>query len=213
MLFAIVCAAVLAAAATGSAGQPQRPPASAPPRVVALGDSLTAGPGLRPAETFPARLQERIRAAGLSYDVINAGITGDTTAGALARLDRALVPGTRVLIVALGANDGLRGVAVETVKRNLDTIIRRALQRDIRVLLCGMETPPNRGWQYTIDFHGIFPELARTHGVPLMPFLLDGVVGRAELNLGDGWHPNAAGAGVIAENVWPYLEPLLRSGS
>jgi acyl-CoA thioesterase-1 len=186
-------------------------PATSPDRiVVALGDSLTAGPGLSPEETYPARLQERIRAAGLPHVVINQGVSGDTTADALARLDRTLASAPEVLIVALGANDGLRNVPVTTVQRNLATIVERAQQRNIRVLLCGMETPPNHGWQYSLDFHRIYPELARTYDVPLMPFLLTGVVGRPELNLADGWHPNAAGARRIADNLWPYLEPLLR---
>lgn len=178
--------------------------------MVALGDSLTAGPGLRPDETLPARLQEHVTAAGLPHVVVNAGVSGDTTADAVARLDRALEPGTVVLIVALGANDGLRGVPVDTVRRNLQTIIERAQERRIKVLLCGMETLPSRGWDYTLDFHRIYPELARRYNVVLMPFLLAGVVGRVELNLEDGWHPNAAGARIMAENMWPYLEPLLR---
>jgi acyl-CoA thioesterase-1 len=196
-----------------SSSQPTQPSDSAAaviPRVVALGDSLTAGPGLRAEETYPASLQQRIRAAGLPHLVVNAGVSGDTTAGALARLNRALVPDTAVLIVALGANDGLQGVPVASVERNLDAIIERAKQRGVRVLLCGMETPPTRGWEYTLEFHSLFPELARKHGVPLMPFLIAGVVGRPELNMEDGWHPNAAGAKVIAASIWPHLEPLLR---
>jgi acyl-CoA thioesterase-1 len=191
---------------------PTRPAADRPaatPVVVALGDSLTAGPGIRPGETYPARLQERIRAAGLPHTVLNAGVSGDTTAEALARLDRALVSGAEVLIVALGANDGLRGVPVVTVERNLETIIERTQARGIRVLLCGMETPPTHGWEYTLAFHRIFPDLARRHQLPLLPFLLSGVVGRPEMNLEDGWHPNAAGAQRIAENIWPYLEQML----
>ena len=126
------------------------------------------------------------------------------------RLDRVIGRDPKVLIVALGANDGLTGVSIETVRSNLATIIERAKERQIRVLLCGMETPPTHGWQYTVDFHRIYPELAQHYNVPLMPFLLAGVVGRPELNMDDGWHPNAAGARRIAENMWPYLEPLLR---
>jgi acyl-CoA thioesterase I len=146
------------------------------PRVVALGDSLTAGPGLRPGETYPDRLQERVRAAGLPHLVVNQGVSGDTTADALARLDRALSPSAAVLIVALGANDGLRGVPVATVRRNLQSIIERAQGRGARVLLCGMETLPDHGWQYTLDFHQLFPDLARQYDVPLMPFLIARVV-------------------------------------
>lgn len=178
--------------------------------IVALGDSLTAGPGLSRAETYPSLLQGRLRQSGYPHRVLNAGVSGDTSSGALARLESALVDDTRVLIVALGANDGLRGVPVDTVRRNIDTIVRRAKDRGIRVLLCGMDTPPTRGWEYTFAFHQIFPSLAREHNVPLMPFLLNGVFGNAELNLADGVHPNAAGARRIAEEMWPYLEPLLR---
>lgn len=189
---------------------PTAPETIAAPVVVALGDSLTAGPGLRESETYPALLEARIRAAGLSHVVVNAGVSGDTSADALARLDGALVPDTTVLIVALGANDGLRGVPVNEVERNLATIIDRARELNIRVLLAGMEAPPNHGLEYTLRFHAIFPALASRYDVPLMPFLLSGVIGRPQLNLADGWHPNAAGMQVIAEHLWPYLEPLLR---
>ena len=201
-------AAGLACASSPAPTTPGRAPAA--PVIVALGDSLTAGPGLRPEEAYPARLQERIRSAGLPHIVMNEGISGDTTTGALARLERALRPDTAILIVALGANDGLRGVPIETVDRNLRAIVERARERGVRVLLCGMETPPTRGWDYTLAFHRIYPGLARDYGAPLMPFLLAGVVGRAELNLPDGWHPNAAGMEVIAATMWPYLEPMLR---
>ena len=189
-----------------------RAAAQAPtPIVVALGDSLTAGPGLRADEAYPALLQERILARGYRHRVVNAGVSGDTTGDALRRLDQALVPGTRVLIVALGANDGLRGVPVAEMRRNLSAILERARAGGVSTLLCGMETPPTRGWQYTIDFHNVFPELAARFAVPLMPFLLSGVVGDAAYNLGDGIHPNAGGMRRIADNMWPYLEPLLIS--
>lgn len=205
-----VCAVLFAAVTACNSSGPTRSDSGEPPKVVALGDSLTAGPGLQPDETLPARLQERIRSAGFPHVVVNAGVSGDTTADAVARLDRALLPGTSVLIVALGANDGLRGVPVASIRGNLQRIIERAQGRGIRVLLCGMETPPSRGWNYALDFHRIYPELAQRYSVPLMPFLLAGVIGRVELNLEDGWHPNAAGARVMADNMWPYLEPLLR---
>ena len=204
-----ICAILLAAIACET-GAPTQPRAGEPPVIVALGDSLTAGPGLRAEETMPARLQERVRAAGYPHVVVNAGVSGDTTADAVARLDRALVPRASVLIIALGANDGLRGVPIATVRRNLEIIIERGQQRGLEVLLCGMETLPNRGWDYALDFHRIYPDLAERYKLPLMPFLLADVVGRAELNLEDGWHPNAAGARVMANNIWPYLEPLLR---
>jgi acyl-CoA thioesterase I len=209
-------AAVWMALALACDRAPARPDGVSPgiivrpiPIVVALGDSLTAGPGLRDDETYPAVLQRRATANGYRHQVVNAGVSGDTTADALRRLDVALVPDTRVLIVAVGANDGLRGVPLAEVRRSLSNIIERARARDIRVLLCGMDTPPAHGWQYTLDFHRIFPALAAEYGVPLMPFLLTGVVGDPAYNLGDRIHPNAAGARRIAEHMWPYLEPLL----
>ena len=159
---------------------------------------------------MPARLQELVRAAGLPHTVVNAGVSGDTTADAAARLDRALVADASVLVIALGANDGLRGVQIATIRRNLETIIERAQSRQLKVLLCGMETLPNPGFEYALEFHRIYPDLAQRYNVPLMPFLLVDVVGRPELNLPDGWHPNAAGARIIARNIWTYLEPLLR---
>jgi acyl-CoA thioesterase-1 len=198
---------------TSCGGEPSLTPSpveSVTPVVVVLGDSLTAGPGLRSEESYPALLQQRARAAGYPHVFRNAGVSGDTTADAVRRLDSALVPDTRVLIVALGANDGLRGVPIPTIRLNLETIIERAQSRKIRVLLCGMETPPLRGWQYTIDFHRLFPELAGHYGVPLVPFLLFGVAGDPDYNLGDRVHPNAAGMRIMADTIWPYLEPLLK---
>jgi acyl-CoA thioesterase I len=178
--------------------------------IVALGDSLTAGPGLTPAQTWPSLLHERMRREGYPHRVVNAGVSGDTTAGALRRLDAALTADTGLLIVALGANDGLRGVPVDEVRQNLAAIIERAQERNIRVLLCGMQSLPTHGWEYSLAFHRIFPELAARYDVPLMPFLLAGVVGNPDLNLGDGVHPNAAGMQRMADAMWPYVEPLLR---
>jgi len=194
-------------------GEPPQTPStveSVTPVVVVLGDSLTAGTGLRSEEAYPALLQQRARAAGYRHVFRNAGVSGDTTANAVRRLDAALVPDTRVLVVALGANDGLRGVPIATIRLNLETIIGRAQSRSIRVLLCGMETPPIHGWQYSIDFHRLFPELAGRTGVPLVPFLLLGVAGDPDYNLGDRVHPNAAGMRIMADTIWPYLEPLLK---
>jgi acyl-CoA thioesterase-1 len=188
-------------------------PAERPPVVVALGDSLTAGFGVAPDQAYPTLLQNRMKAEGYAHVVINAGVSGDTSGGALERLDTALHSDTRVLIVALGANDGLRGVSIDEVRSNLSTIIERAQVRGIRVLLCGMEAPPTRGWDYTVAFHRIFRELAARFQAPLMPFLLEGVVGDPDLNLPDRFHPNAAGYRRTAERMWPYLEPLLRATS
>jgi acyl-CoA thioesterase-1 len=191
------------------------PPAAAErtPVVVALGDSLTAGFGVSPDEAYPVLLQTRMRAERYPHRMINAGVSGDTTAGGLRRLDEVLHPDARVLILALGANDGLQGVPLADVRSNLSTIIERAKSRGLRVLLCGMETPPSRGWEYTLGFHRIFPELAAAHQAVLMPFLLEGVVGEPSLNLEDRLHPNAAGYRRLAQNMWPYLEPLLRATS
>lgn len=180
------------------------------PVVVVLGDSLTAGPGLRPDEAYPALLQRKAADAGYPHLIVNAGVSGDTSADALRRIDRALEPNARVLVIAVGANDGLRHVPVAEVRRNVAQIIERGRARGLRMLLCGMETPPNHGWQYTLDFHQIFPGLAAEYDLPLMPFLLTGVIGNPDLNLPDGVHPNAAGMRVIADAMWPYLEPLLR---
>lgn len=205
---------LLAACGGGSSGSsPTGPSPVTTPVVVVLGDSLTAGPGLRTEDAYPALLQERARAAGLPHRVVNAGVSGDTTADALRRLDAALQPDTRVLVVALGANDGIGGVATETVTQNLRQIIERARTRGIRVLLCGMESLPTHGVDYVVRFHNIFPDLAREFELPLMPFLLEGVFGRPEFNLFDGFHPNAAGMRGIASEMWPWLEPLLRATS
>ena len=145
--------------------------------------------------------------------VSNAGVSGDTTSGGLRRFDQAVPDGTRILILELGANDGLRGVDITTAERNLSTMIERAQSRAIRVLLCGMETPPIHGWNYTVDFHQLFPRLARKYNLPLVPFLLEGVVLNPDLNGEDEIHPNAAGAQRIAETVWPYLRPMLQQGA
>ena len=179
------------------------------PKVVVLGDSLTAGLGLPADEAFPARLQERIERAGLGYQVVNAGVSGDTTAGGLRRLDWVLTPDTRVLVIALGANDGLRGLPVVEIKRNLDAIVGAGRNRGVKVLLAGMEAPPNFGREYTTAFRQVYADVAREQGVAFLPFLLDGVAGDTALNQGDGIHPNAEGARRIADLVWRALEPML----
>ena len=196
------------AVACGSGSTPTAP-TEAPPRrqIVVLGDSLAVSPSREQA--FPALLQARIRQHGLSWPIVNAGVNGDTTAGGLRRVDALLTGDTAILVLALGANDGLRGVAVSTVEQNLDAIIERAKARNVRVLLCGMETPPFNGWDYTVAFHRLFPSLAAKHDVPLVPFLLAGVALNPELNGADGIHPNAAGAQRIADTIWPHLEPML----
>jgi acyl-CoA thioesterase I len=183
------------------------------PRVVILGDSLTAGLGLPIDESYPALLQQRIDAAGLEYRVVNAGVSGDTSAGGLSRLDWALEGNVRVLVVALGGNDGLRGLAPTQLENNLAQIIERAQARRISVILAGMEAPPNYGREYIVAFHKVYPALARKYHVPLVPFLLTGVAGSETLNQSDGIHPTAAGARVVADNVWAVLAPVLEGNA
>jgi acyl-CoA thioesterase-1 len=175
---------------------------------VVLGDSLAVSPS--PSQAFPAQLQQLIDAEGLGWVVVNAGINGDTTAGGVRRVEALLTANVGVLVVALGANDGLRGVPTDTVARNLSAIIRAAQMRGIAVLLCGMETVPTRGWDYLLAFHRLYPDIASELQIPLVPFLLSGVALVPEMNGPDGFHPNTAGARRIAENVWPFLQALLR---
>ena len=178
------------------------------PRIVILGDSLTFGLGLSPREAYPALLQERLRERGLGYHVINAGISGDTSAGGLSRLDLALEGDVRILVLALGANDGLRGLPVVQLRSNLSRIIERAQARGITVVLAGMEAPTNWGAEYTAAFREVYSSLAKEYDVALVPFLLEGVVGIERLNQRDGIHPNAAGDRIIAETVWTVLQPI-----
>lgn len=187
----------------------QTAPAASRPRVVFLGDSLTAGLGVAQSEAFPALVGEKLRAAGLDAHVVNAGISGDTAAGGRSRLDWALEGDVRVLVLALGANDGLRGNPVRAMKTDLQAIIRQAKARGITVLLLGMEAPPNFGPEYTAEFREAFRDLAGDEDVAFVPFFLDGVAGEPAFNQGDGLHPNAAGARRIADTVWTALAPLL----
>jgi acyl-CoA thioesterase I len=204
--------AATSADATRASG-PRTPPAApsqdTAPRIVILGDSLTAGLGLDPSQSFPSLLQDRLDAAGLNYQVVNAGVSGDTTAGGLRRLEWSVEGDTRVLVVALGGNDGLRGLPVEETRRNLDAIITRAEERDITVILAGMEAPPNYGPEYTAEFRRVFSDLAKEHDVAFIPFLLDGVAGDPALNQRDGIHPNPEGARIVERLVWRAVEPAL----
>lgn len=186
-----------------------REPAGSRPRIVILGDSLTAGLGLSPEESYPSKLQSMLDADGYGFDVINHGVSGDTSAAGLRRLEWALDGDVRVLVVALGANDGLRGVAPAEMRRNLSGIIQGARARQIPVLLAGMEAPPNFGSVYTTEFRAVFQELAHEHDIVFLPFLLNGVAGNPELNQADGMHPNAEGARMIADLLWPVLRPVL----
>ena len=200
-----------AAVRTEAPGAAVRTPeqADAPRRIVFLGDSLTAGLGLLREQSVPSLIQERLAAAGYQYEVINAGVSGDTSAGGVSRLDWSLDGDVEVLVIELGANDGLRGLPVSQMKRNLDEIITRAKKRDITVILTGMEAPPNYGPLYTAEFRKAFRDLADDHDVIFVPFYLAGVAGNPSLNQGDGIHPNAEGSRIIAGMIWQTLEPEL----
>lgn len=184
-------------------------PAQARPRVVFLGDSLTAGYGLPKEQSVPSLIQKQLDAEGYDYEVVNHGVSGDTSAGGVSRLDWALDGDVRVLVLELGANDGLRGLPVESTKANLSDIITRAKARGVTVLLTGMEAPPNHGPLYTQQFRQLFADLAREHEVAFVPFYLEGVAGNPALNISDGIHPNAEGAAIVRQTVWKALRPLL----
>ena len=204
-----------------SAGGPQSPAASAKPlatpairadrpKIVAFGDSLTAGFGLLEKESYPYLLQQKLAADGFDFEVINAGVSGDTTLGGLERIDWVLeMENIKILILELGANDLMRGVPPAKVKSNLDTIIRKAKAKNVRVLLCGMLAPPTGGSDYSRDFINLFPDLATVHKLDFLPFLLDGIAMKKELNQADGIHPNAEGERLMTENVYRALKPML----
>ena len=198
-----------AASAPASTPEPANRPALQRPRIVFLGDSLTAGYGLAKDQSVPSLIAARLAAKGLDYEVVNAGVSGDTSAGGLSRLDWSLEGPVRVLIVELGANDGLRGLPIDAMRDNLDAIIKRALGRGIRVVLTGMEAPPNYGQAYTNEFRAVFRDLAAAHGVTFVPFYLEGVAGNPRLNIADGIHPNPEGARIVEQTIWRALEPLL----
>lgn len=192
-----------------SMGAPAPDARAAALRILAFGDSLTAGPGLSGEESFPARLQAALRARGHDVVIVDAGVSGDTAAGGLARLDWSLGDGADGVIVELGANDALRGVDPAVTRSALDALIARLKARGVEVLLAGMKAPPNMGPIYAAAFNAIYPELARKHGVLLYPFFLDGVAAREEMNQSDGMHPNAAGVAVIVERILPEVEALI----
>ena len=201
---------LLAALAALAAALALAAPAHAVERViVAFGDSLTAGLGVTPEDSYPARLQARLRAEGYDYRVVNAGASGDTTAGGLRRVDWALKNKPEIVIVALGANDALRGQDLASVRANLNAIVARFQKAGVRVLVAGMEVPPNYGARYAADFRRLYAEVARKRGAALMPFLLDGVAGNPRLNQPDGIHPTAEGYRVLVDHLWPHLAPLL----
>jgi acyl-CoA thioesterase-1 len=185
-------------------------PVKSLPKIVAFGDSLTAGFGLSEGASYPSLLQQKLAADGFAYQVVNAGVSGDTTAGGVRRIDWALDGDVRIVILELGANDLLRGQPVEEMKKNLGQIIERVKARGATVLLAGMEAPTNSGDEYRKAIHEAFPALARDYNVSLMPFFLDRVAGIESLNQRDGIHPNEQGTRIVAESVYRALQPLLQ---
>ncbi|MEQ8193861.1 MAG: arylesterase [Rhodospirillales bacterium] len=184
--------------------------AAKPVTITVIGDSLSAGYGLERGDSFPARLKAALEKDGIAARVIGAGVSGDTTAGGLSRLAWALNDKPDLVIVELGANDGLRGLDPAITEKNLDQMIARIKKRDIKVLLTGMQAPPNLGRDYAEAFNGVFPALAEKHGVVFYPFFLEGVAARPALNQDDGKHPNAKGVAVIVERILPYVKDALR---
>ncbi len=180
-----------------------------PVKMVVLGDSLSAGLGLSAPAAFPARLQKALKSKGIAVDIINAGVSGDTSSGGRDRLDWSVPEGTEAVILELGANDALRGVDPKVTRSALTDILTRLKARKIAVLLCGMYAPPNYGADYSARFNAIYPELAREFGVPLYPFFLEGVATEAKLNQSDGLHPTADGIDVIVKNILPTVEAFL----
>lgn len=199
-LFALFLSAVLL---TGAENQK---------RIVVLGDSIAAGYGVDPDEAYPAVLQRKIDAAKLPYTVVNAGVSGDTTAGGLRRIDWVLKQPLDVLLIELGGNDGLRGLPVAQTRTNLQAIVDRTRARypKAQILIAGMKMPANMGADYTADFEKAFSDVAKKNGAALVPFVLDNVGGKPELNQPDRIHPTPAGHEIVAENIWPVLKPLLR---
>jgi acyl-CoA thioesterase-1 len=190
------------------------PTATRTKTLVFLGDSLAAGFGLQPREAFPALIAEKVRAAGLPFEVQNAGLSGDTSAGGLRRVDWLLQHPIDVLVIELGGNDGLRGLPAKSLKANLQAIIDKAKAKNptLKIVIAGMQIPPNLGADYAADFARVFAELARENDAVLIPFLLQGVGGHPDLNQPDMIHPTAAGHQIVADLVWRTLEPILRKG-
>jgi len=189
---------------------PPAKPVDDRPIILAFGDSLTEGSGLPPGSGYPEMLQKELDEAGYEYRVVNAGIGGDTTAGGVARLNEALALHPNIVVLELGANDGLRGIPVESMRANLDEMIVAFKKADAEVVLAGMTLPRNYGADYIHEFERVFPALAAKHRITLIPFFLEGAGGRPEMNLEDGIHPNEEGYKLVTANVLKYVEPLLK---
>jgi acyl-CoA thioesterase-1 len=200
--------AVAPVATSGAAPAPV--PAAVRPRILAFGDSLTAGYGIQKSESYPAVLQRMLDERGYVYEVVNSGVSGETTAGGRRRIEKALDGDVRIAIIALGGNDGLRGLPVADLKANLEAMVDAANAKGAKVLIAGMEAPPQMGDAYTREFRDVFRVVAKEKGVELLPFLLEGVAGEADLNQADSIHPNPDGAKFVAGTVFTALEPLLK---
>jgi acyl-CoA thioesterase-1 len=206
------CAASRLQNGNAAAQKPLRVPPSTSnrPKIIALGDSLTAGFGLAEKESYPYLLQEKLKADGYDYEVVNAGVSGDTSLGGLERADWVLEQdNAKILVLELGANDMLRGIPVAKMKENLDKIIKKAKAKNLKVLLCGMLAPPTMGQQYSRDFTMAFPDLASDNKVEFLPFLLENIALNKDLNQGDGIHPNPAGERIMTDNIYKALKPML----
>jgi len=195
---------------TAQPGRPKAQISAERPRIVAFGNSLTAGLGVAQHESYPAQLQQKLDAVGYSYRVINAGVSGETTAGGLRRVPWVLKSKPSIVIVELGANDGLRGLSLQDTKDNLERIIQQLQQSSVTVVLAGMKLPPNYGMEYTAGFEALYGALANQYHLTMIPFFLDGVAGSSLLNQSDGIHPTGEGYRVIVEKIFPALEPLLQ---
>ena len=210
MNFAHMIVLILAFVMTGEALAQSTPAAPAKPiKIVAFGDSLTAGLGLPANQSFPARLQKALESKGINVDIINAGVSGDTASGGRDRLDWSIPEGTEAVILELGANDAMRGTDPNVTRAALSDILTRLKARKVAVLLCGMLAPPNYGADYAARFNAIYPELSKQFDVPLYPFFLDGVAAEAKLNQADGIHPTAEGVDLIVKNILPTMEAFL----
>ncbi len=209
----IGCSTELVKNTPANANRPLTTPkvVSGRPKVIAFGDSLTAGFGLSDKESYPYLLQEKLNADGYDLEVVNAGVSGDTSLGGLERCDWVLdQENAKIVILELGANDLLRGVPVSQMKTNLDKIIRKAKARGLKILLCGMLAPPTMGAEYQRDFTHVFPDLATEHKIEFLPFLLEKVALNKDLNQADGIHPNAEGEKIMTENIYQALKPMLK---